>query len=106
MTAYCTVEEADVYFSTRLYSNSCISATCAEKAAALTHATRTIDRLLLKGRKTDSTQSLAFPRYPSTEIPAVVKHACCEEALALLEHGNSQRRKLQQQGVQSFSIGH
>jgi len=106
VTAYCTVEEADDYFSTRLYSDSWTNAARTEKAAALTHATRTIDRLLLKGRKTDSTQSLAFPRYPDTEIPAVVKHACCEEALALLEHGNSQRRKLQQQGIQSFSIGH
>jgi hypothetical protein len=34
-----------------------------------------------------------------------VKEACCEEALTILERGNSQRRKLQQEGVQSFSIG-
>ncbi len=40
-----------------------------------------------------------------TQIPATVKEACCEEALALLERGNNQRRKLQQEGVQSFSLG-
>ena len=34
-----------------------------------------------------------------------MKEACCEIALALLERGNSQRRKLQQEGVQSFSLG-
>jgi hypothetical protein len=38
-------------------------------------------------------------------VPEAVKEACCEEALALLERGNSQRRRLQQEGVQSFSLG-
>lgn len=31
--------------------------------------------------------------------------ACCEEALALIERGNSQRRRLQEEGVQAFSLG-
>jgi hypothetical protein len=53
----------------------------------------------------DEDQKLAFPRYPDEEIPETVKEACCEEALALLERGNSQRRKLQQEGVQSFTLG-
>jgi len=59
----------------------------------------------LTGRKTNPEQGLAFPRYPDTEVPEAVKEACCEEALAILESGNSQRRKLQQEGVQSFSLG-
>jgi len=59
----------------------------------------------LRGRKTNPEQELAFPRYPDTEVPEAVKEACCEEALALLERGNSQRRKLQQEGVQSFTLG-
>jgi len=59
----------------------------------------------LRGRKTDLHQPLAFPRYPDTEIPEAVKEACCEEALAILESGNSQRRKLQQEGVQSITLG-
>ena len=53
----------------------------------------------------DEDQKLAFPRYPDEEIPETVKEACCEIALALLERGNSQRRKLQQEGVQSFTLG-
>jgi len=59
----------------------------------------------LRGRKTNPEQELAFPRHQDTEVPEAVKEACCEEALALLESGNSQRRKLQQEGVQSFSLG-
>ena len=59
----------------------------------------------MKGRKTTDNQALAFPRYPDTEVPEAVKEACCEEALALLERGNNQRRKLQQEGVQSFTLG-
>lgn len=102
---YCTVEYANEYFSGRLHSEVWEQANEADKEKALRQATRAIDRQPLKGRKNDPAQVLAFPRYPETEIPEVVKEACCEEALALLERGNSQRRKLQQEGVQSFTLG-
>ena len=68
-------------------------------------ATRVIDRLPLKGWKSQEAQALAFPRYPDAEIPETVKEATFEEALALLERGNSQRRKLQAEGVTSMSLG-
>ena len=105
ITAYVTTEEAEAYFANRLHADVWTEAGDAEKTAALTMATRAIDRLQLKGRKADPDQALAFPRYPDTEVPEAVKEACCEEALALLERGNSQRRKLQQEGVQSFTLG-
>jgi hypothetical protein len=105
MNTYVAVEEAQEYFANRLHSNAWIDASDSDKYRALVTATKTIDRQSLKGRKTDPSQPLAFPRYPDTEIPTTVKEACCEEALALLERGNSQRRKLQQEGVQSFSLG-
>ena len=57
------------------------------KEKALKQATKEIDRQLLRGRKTNPEQELAFPRHPDTEIPAAVKEACCEEALAILERG-------------------
>jgi hypothetical protein len=104
-TAYVTKEEAEIYFTSRLHVDPWLDASDSDKQATLAMATRAIDRLTLKGRKTDPAQALAFPRYPDTEIPTAVKDACCEEALALLERGNSQRRKLQQEGVQSFSLG-
>jgi hypothetical protein len=103
--SYVNLTEANEYFSNRLHVDAWAEASDADKEKALQQATKAIDRQPLSGRKTDTAQPLAFPRYPDTEIPAAVKEACCEEALALLERGNSQRRKLQQEGVQSFSLG-
>ncbi len=105
MQSYCTIEYADQYFKNRLHAESWGETSEADKEKALRQATKEIDRQLLKGRKATDTQELAFPRYPDTEIPESIKEACCEIALALLERGNSQRRKLQQEGVQSFTLG-
>ena len=105
MQSYCTIEYADQYFKNRLHAESWGETSEADKEKALRQATKTIDRQPLRGRKAETGQALAFPRYPDTEIPEVVKEACCEEALAMLERGNSQRRKLQQEGVQSFTLG-
>ena len=103
--SYCTIEYADEYFKNRLHAESWGETSEADKEKALRQATKTIDRQLLRGRKTNPEQELAFPRHPDTEVPEAVKEACCEEALALLERGNSQRRKLQQEGVQGFTLG-
>lgn len=103
--SYCTVEYANEYFKNRLHAESWSGADSETKEKALRQATRAIDRQPLRGRKTNPEQELAFPRHQDTEVPEAVKEACCEEALALLESGNSQRRKLQQEGVQSFSLG-
>jgi len=103
--SYCTIEYANEYFAGRLHAESWSGADSETKEKALRQATRSIDRMPLRGRKTDLHQPLAFPRYPDTEIPEAVKEACCEEALAILESGNSQRRKLQREGVQSFTLG-
>jgi hypothetical protein len=103
--SYCTTEYANEYFAGRLHAERWGETSDADKEKALRQATKEIDRQLLKGRKATDTQELAFPRYPDTEVPEAVKEACCEIALALLGRGNSQRRKLQQEGVQSFSLG-
>lgn len=103
--SYCTIKEANAYFSGRLHAESWGQADEIAKEKALKQATKEIDRQPLKGRKATDTQELAFPRYPDSEVPEAVKDACCEVALALLERGNSQRRKLQQEGVQSFTLG-
>lgn len=79
----------------------------------------------LKGIPVSTDQPLAFPRayfapsQPASEkkfdlprgwwamedVPDVVKWAVCEEALAMLEYGNSRRLKLQAQGVKNVSFG-
>jgi len=103
--SYIDIGGADEYFENRLHAERWGETSDADKEKALRQATKEIDRQLLRGRKTNPEQELAFPRYPDTEVPEAVKEACCEEALAILESGNSQRRKLQQEGVQSFSLG-
>ena len=103
--SYIDINGADEYFAGRLHAESWGETSDADKEKALKQATREIDRQPLTGRKATDTQALAFPRYPDAEIPEAVKEACCEVALALLERGNSQRRKLQQEGVQSFTLG-
>ena len=103
--SYIDIAGANAYFSGRLHAEVWEQADESTKEKALRQATKEIDRQLLRGRKTKPEQELAFPRYPDTEVPEAVKEACCEEALALLERGNSQRRKLQQEGVQSFTLG-
>ncbi len=103
--SYVNLTEANEYFSNRLHADAWAEASDADKDKALAMAAKAIDRQPLSGRKTDTAQPLAFPRHPEIKIPEAVQEACCEEALALLERGNSQRRKLQQEGVQSFSLG-
>ena len=103
--SYIDIDGADEYFAGRLHAESWAGADEETKEKALKQATREIDRQPLKGCKATDTQALAFPRYPDTEVPEAVEEACCEVALALLERGNSQRRKLQQEGVQSFTLG-
>lgn len=111
---YADVSEADSYLSGRLYTDAWDDADEADKQAALITATRTIDRLTLVGRPADDDQALAFPRtiratdgsdVDTDDIPQAVADATVEEALALLDRGNSERRKLQADGVTSFQIG-
>jgi len=103
--SYIDIAGANEYFSGRLHGEAWTGAAETDKEKALRQATKEIDRQPLTGRKTDTAQTLAFPRYPDTEVPEAVKEACCEVALSLFERGNSQRRKLQQEGVQSFTLG-
>ena len=105
ITAYVTIEEAETYFASRLHVDPWTEAGDSDKQVALTMATRAIDRLQLRGRKADPEQGLAFPRHPNADVPMAVKEACCEEALALMERGDSQRRKLQAEGITSITIG-
>lgn len=105
MAAYVTVQEGTTYFASRLHAEVWTQASTCDKGKALDMATRAIDRTPLKGVKASYDQANQFPRYPDMEVPQAVKDACCEEALAILERGNSQRRRLQQEGVQSLSVG-
>ena len=116
MPSYCTIEEANEYFASRLFVDVWESADEATKEKALAMATRKIDRIPFKGKKAIEYQENAFPRcfkYYNAwgsywdcqiEVPEAIKVACCEEARAILSIGDSARLELQQQGVQSYNL--
>lgn len=113
MTPYATPIEATTYFANRLHTEpwdslqdtqaapeivanllaippvigvpAVLFAYHPDKIKALNHATMILERLNIRGTKTSLVQELQFPRSPDTAIPADVKAACCELALALLD---------------------
>lgn len=117
---YITVTEGTTYFATRLYATAWTGASAGDQAKAIHMATQAINSLPFKGRKYDPDQANAFPRYiplarggyiladedesGDPTVPQLVKDACAEECLELLTSGNSNRRKLQNEGVTSFRL--
>lgn len=128
-----TIEAADVMAAKRPNSTAWTGATADQKADALQEATRRLDSLPLRGyrherpyienavqKDTNSdglAQTLEFPRIIDGVIcdfdygtklpivPEIVKWACLEEAIAILGSGSGTRQVLQEQGVQSYTIG-
>lgn len=97
---YVTLQEAEEYFATRIYSEAWAEATEQTKERVLQTATYRVDALPFKGRKLDPAQEMAFPRDFMQGIPTRLKYAVCEEALSLLE-----READPDKGLISISIG-
>ena len=115
-SSYLDAASADTLAASRPTNAAWASATSVEKLAALEEATRRIDSMILRGTKYDSDQALEFPRIidgvtvgnadQDAEVPTPVLWACLEEAIAIIGAGTSGSLKdLQEQGVQSMSIG-
>lgn len=133
VNAYSDMEEADAYFAARLYADAWTQASADDRARALITGTSSIDGMMLAGVPASSTQAMGFPRilpfrpdsglyyqpimgasgaaafFPAavieSTVPQAVKEACFEEALALLKYGDSERVRLQDEGVTAISIG-
>lgn len=121
--SYVTVDEANAYMAQRLYADAWTDASADDKVRALVSATRALENLTFKYRPTNMLQVLQFPRtivrgpffyddwqfvqntYDDTIVPQCVKDSECEEAFALLKYGDSERLRLQQQGVTSLTLG-
>jgi DnaT-like ssDNA binding protein len=101
---YGNLTEGNNYFSRRLRSKDWKEATDDEKIAALTEATRLIDRLNFSGSKYDATQFLQFPRGTDTTVPYDIKFACYELALALLS-GKDPDTEIENLGSTSQGFG-
>ncbi len=95
--SYASVADADDYFDGRLYSTPWQQAETPKKERALAWATQLLDeRVSWRGTRVSTTQALRWPRSgvscpdrdaleADDEIPARVKRAVYELALALME---------------------
>ena len=113
IASYVQTADATTYFATRLYATGWTSAVAGDKDNALIMATITIDSLPYKGQKVTPGARPAFPRYiplarggfySVAASDTTLAAAVCEEALELVNNGNSKRLILQNQGVSSFTI--
>jgi hypothetical protein len=124
LDAYVTLEEVTAYFSGDDRAAAFLALTDSQKTSYLNRATKAIDSVPVRGNKYDLNitdgvpdQARAFPRIIDGEIldynrtaetalvPPDVKYACMEEALAIQQYETGGRKQLQDQGVQSFTIG-
>ncbi len=93
--SYATEAEGTAYIEGRLNGEAWTSATSAVKQQALVGATARLDQDEYDGTKTTTAQALKWPRLGlvdadgtavgSTTIPAFLRQACIEEALASLQ---------------------
>ncbi|MDF2884738.1 MAG: hypothetical protein K0R54_5308 [Clostridiaceae bacterium] len=130
--SYVNITDAQTYFDSRLFADTWTNAIEDDKVKALIMASKKIDRQPLRGKKIDINQIMEFPRmlysyeprhygiynmnvntkqynygpgwYIQESVPQEVLDATCEEALALLQYGNSKRIALQKQGVTAFNL--
>ena len=121
--SYVTFDEAEAFAAGIYGANAWAGLSDADKARCLITAARSIDALMLKGRKLSSDQRMEFPRviiehapawselYEGADtdevVPQSVKDAQVLEAVSIASSGggDSQRARLQREGVTSISIG-
>ncbi len=94
--SFLSLTDADAYFSARLHAGDWSSADDPTKENALKMATARLGRLGYVGSITSDAQMLAWPRYGAsdregraiadTDIPAAIRAATCELALAFLRN--------------------
>lgn len=112
--SFISLADATAYLAQRLNADAWDNATDPNKEKALITASRAINKLEFIGDKKVSTQTMEFPRIfgenygdglAIPELPQEIKDAVCEEALALLDFGNSAHLKNQKMGISSMNIG-
>lgn len=83
---YVTVEDANAWVAAELLDSSAWDgSTDEERLKALRVATRAIDKLRFRGRKTLESQALEFPRNGGTTVPNDIQVACILEACQRLD---------------------
>lgn len=113
--SYVTLAQAETYMETRLHITAWEDAGSTEKEAALIWAARLIDYTVrFNGTKTDSTQSMAWPRTGLTNngedvdedtIPQLIKDMQVELAFLLLSTDRTLENDAAAQGLTSVKAG-
>lgn len=84
--SYVNMEDADTYFSNRLYSENWNDAELSTREKALLMAATMLDlHFEWRGQKDDPAQAMEFPRKGMTDTPRAIKTAQMELALLLLQ---------------------
>lgn len=107
--SFVTQAEADNYFAARLGAEAWTAAPPAVQERALLMAARILERLRWHGRPWQAGQALGWPRMAAPgavdgEVPAAIRFAQCEEALAWLQPELVRRRQLQGMGVTDAGV--
>ena len=114
VVGYVTLEEANAYVTDHFMSSNMTrvaweSLSDADKMVLLRNSYRAIEMLAFRGRKTDSAQPSAFPRWPSTDVPDQIKVAQIANAIILADDSSQEDvayyDKLRTYGVKSYHIG-
>ena len=114
LIGYVTLEEANDYVATHYLPTDALrqgwdKLSDEERTILLTKSFQTIELLPLAGRKLNTNQSTSFPRWPYKEVPAAIKWAQIENALAKSDASSEEDAKhyerLWTYGVESYSIG-
>ncbi len=114
MIGYVDIDYADAYVNSHFVASSIqvsnwTALSESDKAVVLTKAFQSIENMAYTGRKTVDDQSTVFPRYPSTEVPNIVKEAQVEIALDFSDEekvtSDEAYTLLGKYNVSSYSIG-
>ena len=114
LIGYVTLQEADEYVRTHYLTADELrvgweALSDEDRIALLTRSFQVLELLPFAGRKFDPKQDKAFPRWPQQEVPAAIKWAQIENALAKSDASNEEDAKhyerLWTYGVESYSIG-
>ena len=108
--SYVALADANTYFNERLNVQPWDESEDDDKNRSLIMATAAIENLNFTGCKTDTDQTLQFPRYNDASIPTEIEQATYECALALLDGVDIEMEKetmnLTEQRIGGVKVGY
>lgn len=103
--SYITIAEADELIKGESSAKQWAALTEDAKEGSLKSAARRINSLRFAGKKHSIFQAMEFPRDAMRDVPDAVKLAQILEAAGSLDSQTAARRKLQEEGLSSITLG-